>query len=192
MGSSALSVFGVVININSFVQSCSYSVGQSAQPIISTNLGANRGDRIKKTLKYALWTVAVFSAFWVILSMAVPNLYIRIFMSPTPEVLAIAPAIIRCYAISFLLLPLNIFSTYYFQTLMKPQIAFAISVSRGLVISGILIFLLPVIAGADAIWFAMPITEVLVCIFVILMMIRYTKRLPIQGKTIQQPQPETQ
>ena len=192
LGSSALSVFGVVININSFVQSCSYSVGQSAQPIISTNLGANRGDRIKKTLKYALWTVAVFSAFWVILSMAVPNLYIRIFMSPTPEVLAIAPAIIRCYAISFLLLPLNIFSTYYFQALMKPQIAFAISVSRGLVISGILIFLLPVIAGADAIWFAMPITEVLVCIFVILMMIRYTKRLPIEGKTIQQPQPETQ
>ena len=49
------------------------------------------------------------------LSMLCPNLYIRIFMSPTPEILRIAPAIIRTYALSFLLLPLNIFSTYYFR-----------------------------------------------------------------------------
>ena len=38
----------VVININSFVQSCSYSVGQSAQPIISTNLGANAEIELRK------------------------------------------------------------------------------------------------------------------------------------------------
>ena len=30
--------------------------------------------------------------------MAVPNLCIRIFMSPTNAILSIAPAIIRCYA----------------------------------------------------------------------------------------------
>lgn len=35
-------------------------------------------------------------------------------------ILAIAPAIIRRYALSFLLLPFNIFSTYYFQAIMKP------------------------------------------------------------------------
>ena len=34
----------------------------------------------------------------------VPNLYIRIFMAPTPEVLDMAPAIVRTYALSFLLL----------------------------------------------------------------------------------------
>ena len=57
------------------------------------------------------------------LSFAAPNLYIRVFMSPTPEILAIAPAIIRTYALSFLLLPFNIFSTYYFQAMMKPSTA---------------------------------------------------------------------
>ena len=72
--------------------------------------------------------------------MAIPNVFIRVFMSPTPEVLEIAPGILRCYAISFVLLPLNIFSTYYFQALMKPKIAFVASVARGLVISGILIY----------------------------------------------------
>lgn len=51
----------------------------------------------------------------------------------------------------FILLPLNIFSTYYFQALMKPATSFIVSVSRGALISGIFIYLLPAIAGADAI-----------------------------------------
>ena len=55
----------------------------------------------------ALCTAAVFSVFWTALSMACPNVYIRIFMSPTAEILDMAPAIIRTYALSFLLLPIS-------------------------------------------------------------------------------------
>ena len=102
-------------------------------------------------------------------------------MTPTPEVLEIAPTIFRCYGISFLLLPLNIFSTYYFQALMKPKVAFVVSVARGLVVSGVLIYLLPLVTGADSIWFAMPITELLVAIYVVYEMVKYTKRLKTEG-----------
>ena len=177
LGTNALSVYGVIVNISTFVQCCAYSVGQASQPIISTNFGAGRGERIRETLKYALGTVAVFSIFWTVVTMVIPNVFIRIFMSPTPEVLEIAPGILRCYGISFLLLPLNVFSTYYFQALMKPKTAFIVSVARGLVISGILIYLLPAAFGGDMIWFAMPITELVVAVYVIRQMIKYTKQL---------------
>ena len=181
LGSAALSVYGVIVNISGFVQCCAYSVGQAAQPIISNNFGAGRGGRIRETLKYALATAAAFSLFWTALSLAAPNLYIRLFMTPTQEVLSIAPAIIRTYGISFLPLPLNIFSTYYFQALMRPQAAFITSVSRGCVVSGLLIFLLPLVAGADALWLAMPITELVVGIYVVNRMYTYTKQLPMEG-----------
>lgn len=177
LGTNELSVYGIIINLSTFVQCCAYSVGQAAQPIISVNFGAERGSRIRETLKYALGTTAFFSLFWTALSMAVPNLYTNLFMAPTQEILEIAPAIIRCYSLSFLLLPLNIFSTYYFQAVMRPAAAFLVSVSRGAVISGILIFLLPMAAGADSIWFAMPITELIVAVYVIVMMTRYTNQL---------------
>ncbi len=181
LGTNALSVYGVIVNISTFVQCCAYSVGQASQPIISTNFGAGRGDKIKETLKYALGTVAVFSILWTTVTMAIPNVFIRVFMSPTPEVLEIAPGILRCYAISFVLLPLNIFSTYYFQALMKPKIAFVASVARGLVISGILIYMLPEVFGGDMIWFAMPITEFVVAVYVIYEMIKYTKQLTVKS-----------
>lgn len=177
LGSNALAIYGPIIQVSTFVQCCAYSVGQASQPIVSTNFGAGKGERIRETLRLALWTTAFFGVFWTALSMACPNVYIRIFMAPTPEILDMAPAIVRTYALSFLLLPFNIFSTYYFQAIMKPKAAFIVSVARGLVISGILIMALPLIS-ANAIWFAMPITELLVMIYAATAIRKYTRDLP--------------
>ena len=177
LGSDALAIYGPIINVSTFVQCCAYSVGQASQPIISTNFGAGKEARIRETLRYALWTVVFFGVFWTAPSVACPNLYIRIFMSPTETILAMAPAIIRAYAISFLLLPFNIFSTYYFQAILQPKAAFIVSVARGLVISGALILMLPLLAGADSLWFAMPITELVTAVYAAACIRRYTARL---------------
>ena len=182
LGTNALSVYGVIVNISTLVQCCAYSIGQASQPIFSTNYGAGNGGRIRQTLKYALGTAAFFGLLWTALCMVIPNALIRIFMTPTKEVWQIASSIIRCYGLSFLLLPLNVFSTYYFQAVMKPKAAFTVSVSRGLVISGILIFLLPVLAGADSIWFAMPLTELFVAVYVVCMIMRYTRQLSAERR----------
>ena len=176
LGTDALSVYGIIINISTFVQCCAYSIGQASQPIISVNYGAGEKRRIGEILKYALGTAAVFGVVWTLAAELVPNGFVRIFMTPTDSILSIAPGIIRRYGISFLLLPFNIFSTYYFQAMMKPSTAFVVSVSRGAVISGILISLLPVIAGASGIWFDMPITELVVAVFMAVMMRRCQKQ----------------
>lgn len=120
---------------------------------------------------------AAFSVFWTALSLSWPNLYIRIFMRPTAAILAMAPGIARTYVVSFLL-PLNILSTYYFQAILKPGAAFFVSVARGLVISGALILLLPALLGPAAIWWAMPVTELLVACYAVSAMRRATRALP--------------
>ena len=180
LGTDALSVYGIIINISTFAQCCAYSIGQASQPIISVNYGAGEKRRIGEILKYALGTAAVFGVAWTLAAELIPNVFVRIFMTPTDSILSIAPGIIRRYGISFILLPFNIFSTYYFQAMMKPSTAFVVSVGRGAVISGALIFLLPVMAGANSIWFAMPITELIVAVFVAVMMRRYQKQ-PIRS-----------
>lgn len=47
------------------------------------------------------------------------------------------------------------------------------SVARGLVISGILIMVL-----ADSLWFAMPVTELLIMIYTAILIRKYTNVLP--------------
>ena len=120
----------------------------------------------------------LFSAVWTLLVFLFPNGFIRIFMSPTGDILRIAPAILRGYGVSFLLLPLNIFSTYYFQSLMKPRASFSVSVLRGLVLSGALIYALPALLGPGAVWFAMPVTEAVTAVGVCVLIVRYTRPAP--------------
>lgn len=176
-GTSALSVYGIMINVSTFVQCCAYSIGQASQPIISTNYGAKQGKRINETLKYALTTAAVFGIVWTLLVFAFPNQIVSTFMSPNEEILRIAPAIICTYGSSFLLLPLNIFSTYYFQAILKPLPAFLVSVGRGAIVSSMFILLLPMVAGVNSLWLAMPLTEMLVAVYVIFKLICYSRKL---------------
>lgn len=177
LNQDALSIYGTIITISTFVQCCAYSVGQAAQPIISINYGAKNSNRIKETLKCAMISAIFFALLWTILSLSAPNIYIYIFIKPTDNILSIAPFIIRIYSLSFLLLPINVFSTYYFQSILKPNIALIISIMRGILFSGALIMLLPLI-DSNAIWFAMPITELLTFIFVITCLILSIKKLP--------------
>lgn len=176
LGSDALSVYGIIINISTFIQCLAYGVGQASQPIISANFSCNKQNRINETLKYSIIAAIIIGLCWFIYSMILPNSYIYLFMKPTSTILDLAPFIIRVYAISFILLPFNIYLTYYFQAIMQPQISFIISVFRGLIISGCLIILLPLING-NLVWFTMPITELIITLFGVTMLIISNKKL---------------
>lgn len=162
LGTSALAVYGIITQVVAFAQCCAYGAGQAAQPIISQNLGAMQPGRIKECLRYGLYTCVAFGLFWTSLVVISPKMFVYLFMEPTDSVLKIAPAIIRTYGLSFLILPFNIFITYYFQAIMKPNISLMVSIARGAVVSGIMIMLLPLIAGANSLWFAMLVTEIIV------------------------------
>lgn len=165
--SDALAVFGVITQISALVQCSTYGAGQAAQPIISVNYGARLEQRVKKTNKYGVITVLIFGVFWASVMLLFPNFMLNLYMSPTESVLKIAPEILRIYGLSYLFLPLNIYATYYFQSVMKPKISLAVSSLRGFVICVALVFLLPALFDKDAIWYVMLLTELLVSIFVI-------------------------
>ncbi len=165
LGSDALAVYGIITQVTAFAQCLAYGAGQAAQPIVSQNYGAGQSSRIKECLKYGLYTCAGMGVFWVIAMLVFPNAIMNFFMNPTSSVEVIAPGILRTYGISYLLLPFNLFATYYFQSLMKPDLSMVASLARGAVISGAMILLLPVVFGANSIWYAMLITETLVAVF---------------------------
>lgn len=159
LGTDELAVYGVIVMVSTFVQCCGYGVGQGAQPILSQNYGAGASGRVAQTLRYSVWTCALVSAFWLALLFAVPDAFVKLFMKPTDAVLAAAPAIIRTYALAFVFLPFNVFSTYYFQATLRPKVSFAVSLARGLVLPGALILLLPPFLGGGALWWAVPLAE---------------------------------
>ncbi len=170
LGSDALAIYGIIVNVSTFVQCCGYAVGQASQPLLSANFAAGQPARIKQLFGYNVVTAALVGVAWVAVVVLWPTAFVYAFMTPTAEVLAIAPAILRVYGLSFLLLPFNIYATYFFQATMKARAAFSVSVLRGLVLSGALILLLPIFFAESSMWWAMPLSELAVCGLTVVML----------------------
>ncbi|MBO4873045.1 MAG: MATE family efflux transporter [Lachnospiraceae bacterium] len=168
LGTEALAVYGIATLIATIVQCLAYGIGQAAQPILSENHGAAQAGRVKECLRCGIETSFVLGAAAAVLVFLLPEPLVRLFTDPTAELLAIAPGILRVYGLSFLFLPFNIFATYYFQAIMKERIALAGSAARGVVLSGALVLLLPAVFGPGSIFWAMPVSEMTVCGFLLL------------------------
>ena len=121
-GETALAVFGVVLTCSGMFQHIFTGVGQTIQPIATTNFGAGQ--------------------------------------------------IMRIYFISFLFMGINIWATFYFQSILRTRTSTVLSLLRGLILSGLLLYLLPAWLGLDGVWWAMVLTEgivaavTLACVFV--------------------------
>ena len=176
-GSNALAVYGIITQVTIFAQCMAYGIGQATQPILSQNLGAGKYGRIRECLRYGLFTCGCYGAVLTAGVVLMPNAFVHFFMRPTEAVLEIAPAILRSYGLSYILLPFNLFATYYLQSMMKPNPSMIVSLARGAIVSGVMIIVLPVMAGADALWYSMLITELLVAAYAAVHMIKCTKKL---------------
>ena len=117
-----------------------------------------------------------FGIVWVVLCAVIPNQFIRIFMDPT-EAGAADRALYYTELRNLILLPLNIFSTLFSGCYEAPGQHLWYQYHEDLLFSGILVLLLPALVVADALWFAMPITELFTAVYAVVMMRNYTRKL---------------
>jgi Na+-driven multidrug efflux pump len=173
---SYLSIYGVLLNLYVFMQCASYGIGQAAQPLLSFNYGAKLYSRVKSLLKDALFTVSILSAVGLVLSESIPTYLIRLFMTPSSEVLSLAPEVMRPFCLCFVLLSFNVVSCYYFQAILQDKAAFFVSLFRGAIIPVIILFTLPYLQK-ELLWYTMGFTEVLTGIATSTLLIVFTKRM---------------
>lgn len=165
---NALAVYGVVATITSLFQALYCGVGQAIQPIVSANCGAMQADRIKQVWKMSLTTVIVLGIGFAAIGELFPTQIVRLFMDVTPEVLTVAPGIIRPFFLLFLFLGITVLATYHLQSIMHGRMSMMIAVLRSVVISGLLIYILPLFMGILGVWVAMPISELIVAIIALI------------------------
>lgn len=158
-GPTELAIYGIGSNIFSTFQTFSYGIGNAAQPIMAQNLGAKKYDRVHKTAWLGIRTSLILSVALTAIMLLFPTQITRIYMSATEDVIAMAAPILRRYFICLLFMPLNVFATYCLQAVMKIRPTLVVSVLRGILLCGVLVYLMPAVFGAGSIWYVMLITE---------------------------------
>lgn len=158
----ALAVYGVVATVTSLFQALFCGVGQAIQPIASANCGAKQAERIRMTWRMSLRTVAALGVIFTLIGELLPTQIIQLFMAATPQVLAITPEIVRSYFLLFVPLGVTVLATYHLQSIMPGRMSMVVAILRSMIVSGLLLLVLPVFMGLEGVWFAMPISELLV------------------------------
>lgn len=158
-GDAALSIYSVVSNCVILFNSLFTGVGQSVQPVISTNHGAGNTDRIAAIKKLAYTTILIMGAVFSLAGILFPRTVCGIFIDMNDTLGVIADFGIRAYFFAFIPFGINLMTSYYLQAVLKTGQSLCISLLRNIILSSVCIIVFPLIFGGSSLWLVAPVIE---------------------------------
>lgn len=176
-GVTAFTIVGYVSYVFSMIV---VGFGQGASPLISFSYGAKECDlarRIRKETNQLVFAIgAVVFGVMAILSGWYSGLFVK-----SDAIREMVQSGMMIFMVSFFFSGINAITSFYFTSIGKAVESAVISLSRGLVILLICIFLLPAYFGMTGVWLAAPVTEI-ITILISSAMVHRDKKLSVGAK----------
>lgn len=160
IGETGIVVYSVIANTAIVITIFQLGVANSMQPLVSYNYGGGKMDRVRCFRKHGLSVIMMISViFYGIVFFFTKELIYAYVKHPELIIMEMGLPAIKIYFLCVFGSLFNILFGVYFQAIVKPQIAFLISVLRGLILCVMLVLILPQFFGGGIIWWVMCMTE---------------------------------
>ena len=156
---AATAVFGAYFKLQSFIFMPCFGLNNAMVPIVSYNYGAQKFDRVRRTVRLTVFTAIGIMCIGCALFELIPETLLGLF-SPTDEMLSIGKTALRIIGIHFPLAGFSIIAGSACQALGKPIYALINSVCRQIVVLLPAAYLLSLTGRLELVWLAFPIAEV--------------------------------
>lgn len=152
-----------------------WGMAQGLQPVVGTNYGAKQYERVKKaTNTFILGATALALLFWVPMQ-AFPKTMLGLFIKDN-ELALLGANNFRIFYSVFLLYGAMIMMITFFQAIGNGKIAGRLVIFRQVIIFVPAMIIMPKIFGLPAVWYTMPIVDLVVIVLgVILLKSEYKK-----------------
>ena len=177
---SATAVFGAYFKLQSFIFMPCFGLNNAMVPIVSYNFGAQKFDRVRKTVRLTVFTAIGIMCVGCALFELIPETLLGMF-SPTDEMLSIGRVALRIIGVHFPLAGFSIIAGSACQALGKPIYALINSVCRQIVVLLPAAYLLSLTGRLELVWLAFPIAEV-VSVILNATFLRLTYRVSLERK----------
>ncbi len=158
-GDLAISAMGIVNSIAMFFLMPLFGINQGAQPIIGYNYGAEKFDRVKKTLKLAIAAATLVVLFGFTITRLFPERLVNLFSKQDPELISLSSRAIQIYLMMLPIIGFQIVGANYFQAIGKPRQAMTLSLSRQVLLLIPALLILPRFFGLDGVFCAGPVAD---------------------------------
>ncbi|MEF8984828.1 MAG: MATE family efflux transporter [Bacteroidales bacterium] len=161
-GDMAIAVFGVIYKTTLFLGMPLFGLNQGMQPIVGYNFGAEKYDRILKTIRLGFTYSLIYGMIAIIIFEIFPLEIFSLFTNDS-ALLSEGTHAMKIVLSMMWLLGISISSTGIHQAMGKPRAAFFLAILRWVILITPLIFILPRIGGLglDGIWLAFPVADML-------------------------------
>ena len=155
---AATAVFGAYFKLQSFIFMPCFGLNNAMVPIVSYNYGAQKFDRVRKTVRLTAITAIGIMCIGCALFELIPGTLLGLF-SPTDEALAIGKTALRIIGAHFPLAGFSIIAASACQALGKPIYSLINSVCRQIIVLLPTAYLLSLTGRLELVWLAFPIAE---------------------------------
>ena len=156
---TATSVFGIYFKLQSFFFMPLFGINNATISIIAFNYGAQKPERITKTLKLTCTVALCLMTFGLLVFQLVPELLLGMF-NPSETFLTIGKAALRTISWSFPIASICIALTACFQALGNGIYSTIVSICRQMLVLLPAAYLLSLTGQVNAVWLSYPIAEV--------------------------------
>lgn len=167
-GEQGVAAFSIACYMFPLVFSIANAVAQSAQPIISYNYGANQTLRIKETLNMALITAIICGTITTAGLWLGSETIVAAFLHPSEAAFQIARHGLPLFASCSIFFAINITFIGYYQSIERAWQSSVFTLFRGIIFLVPSFVLLPHIIGTDGPWMAIPCSEFLTMVLIII------------------------
>ena len=172
-----ITVLGIVMKISQILNSIVIGIAAGSQPIFGYNYGAQKYDRVKKTLKIVMGLSVIISAVAFILFQTIPDKLILIFGSGDENYIEFACLAFRTYLLLCIFDGIQISSGIFFQAIGKSVRSAALSLSRQIVILIPFMIILSHFFGIIGVLAAGPVADALAFILAAFFLIKEIRNL---------------
>ncbi|RMG18616.1 MAG: MATE family efflux transporter [Bacteroidetes bacterium] len=159
-GELSVSVYGIINRVMMFANFPVLGITQGFVPIAGYNYGAEKWDRVRKTLKTAI-TAGTGLAFIIFAGIMLFTTSLVAIFTREPGLLTQTPPSLRIAFLATPLLAVQLISSAYFQAVGKAWPALFLALTKQGFCLIPLLLILPLSFGLDGIWWAFPIADTL-------------------------------
>lgn len=160
-GEDGVAAYGIIMYVNIVFMAIFLGYAIGSAPVVGFHYGAGNHDELRNMFRKSivLMAGAGIVMFGIAELTAVP--LVMIFAGYDEGLMELTVHGFRLYALSFLMMGVNVWASAFFTALGNGVVSAAISFCRTLVFQVIVIFILPLILGMDGIWLGVGAAELL-------------------------------
>ncbi len=188
-GEAAVSVYGILMFADGFIQPLLYGMCDSLQPAVGYNWGAQRFSRVRSIETCCFTASGIVSLLSVLVIALFPEPITRLFVAnPGTDILELSIHALRLFSLTYITRWFSFATQSYMLAIEKPLPASLISVSTALVFPVILILVFWPL-GLTGIWLNFAGTSVLAAVLSAVILLKLKKELRRPDTVSESPQP---